>query len=390
MTRATPIGDRWHLMQVVYSLLHGGSERLAYDLAARLDAAQVRSSICALTTGGPLAETLACAGIPYRVLQCPPGRRWRMLVRLHRLFREQQVDIVQTHHVKQLAYSGLGARLAGARLVHVEHDCSSLRAPRARRCLRHLAPLCHRIVVVGEVIRDFLVSDVGLSASQISVIPNGVDLARYRPEPVLSRGMLGLPSSGRLIGHVGRLEIEKDHGTLLGAFAIVAYRCADARLVIVGDGSQRSELQHAAYALGLATRVHFLGLRDDVAELLPHLDVFVLSSRNEGLPFALLEAMACARPVVATSVGEIPRVIQHEVSGLTVSPGDPKTLANALTAVLDNRPLATAMGATARHLVEERYSLTRVISQYEDVYRSLFDPTSAVDPSGKVLVGRPT
>lgn len=381
---------RRHLMQVVYSLLSGGSERLAYELARRLDATQIRSSICALAMGGPMAETLADAGIPFRVLGCAPGRQWLLMPALYRLFREQRVDVVQTHHVKQLVYSGLGARLAGAKLVHVEHDYWSLRAPRARRCLRTLAPLCHRIVVVGEVIRDFLVNDVGLSASRIRVIPNGVDIARYRPHPALTRDMLGLPCDGRLIGQVGRLETEKDHATLLRAFAIVACTCLDARLVIVGDGSQRSELQRAAGALGLAARVHFLGLRSDVADLLPHLDVFVLSSRNEGLPFALLEAMACGRPVVATSVGEIPRIVQQAVTGMTVPPGDPTALANALVAVLGHQSLATAMGGAARHVIEERYSLARVVDQYEELYSSLLTPTASAGRTDEVLAGRPT
>lgn len=390
MTRATPIGDRRHVTQVVYSLLRGGSERLAYELARRLDATTTRSSICALAMGGPMAETLADAGIPFRVLGCAPGRQWFLIPALYRFFREQRVDVVQTHHVKQLVYSGLGARLAGAKLVHVEHDCWSLRAPRAQRCLRALAPLCHRIVVVGDGIRDFLVNNVGLPASQLSVIPNGVDLVRYRPQPTRTREMLGLPTKGRLIGHVGRLEPEKDLDTLLGSFAIVAYAGSDARLVIVGDGSLRSALQRAARALGLSGRVHFLGNRTDVADLLPHLDVFVLSSRNEGLPFSLLEAMACGRPVVATAVGEIPRVIQHEVTGMMVSPGDPKTLANALAGVLNRRPAAASMGCAARHVIEERYSLARVVGQYQELYSSLLTPAASARRTREALAGRPT
>lgn len=389
MPLARPSNQR-HLMQVVYSLLRGGSERLACDLALRLDTARVRSSVCALTMGGPMAETLAGAGIPFHVLGCASGRQWAVIIKLYRLFRKQHVDVVQTHHIKQLLYSGLGARLAGARLVHVEHDCSSLRAPRVQRRLRVLAPLCHRIVAVGDTIRDFLVSEVGLPASQVSVIPNGVDVARYGPQPTMTREMLGLPARGRLIGHVGRLEAEKNQTGLLCAFAIVAYTCPDARLVIVGDGSQRSELQHAAHALGIAGRVHFLGLRNDVADLLPHLDVFVLSSRSEGLPIALLEALACARPVVATTVGEIPRLIQNEVTGVTVPPADPKALANALAGLLSSPHLAAAMGRAARQVIEERYSLTRVIGQYQELYRSLFSPVPSADRTHEALVGRPT
>lgn len=377
--------DQRHLMQVVYSLLRGGSERLACDLALRLDPARVRSSVCALVMGGPMAATLEEARIPFHVLRCAPGRQWRVMAGLYRLFREQHVDVVQTHHVKQLAYSGPGARLAGARLVHVEHDYASLREAKVRRRFRALAPLCHRIVAVGDVIRDFLVNEVGLPASQVSVIPNGVDVTQYRPEPTLTREMLGLPARGRLIGHVGRLEAEKDQATLLCAFAIVAYTCPDARLVIVGDGSQRSELQRAACALGLAARVHFLGLRTDVADLLPHLEVFVLSSRSEGLPIAMLEAMACARPVVATAVGEIPQLIPSEVTGVTVRPADPRALARALGGLFSRRHLAAAMGRAARRLIEEQYSLTRMIRQYEDLYGSLFGPPSPADRAHEAL-----
>lgn len=390
MTRATPIGDRRHVMQVVYSLLCGGSERLACELALRLDPANARSSVCALTTDGPMAEALARAGVPFHVLRCAPGRQWLVMAKLYRLFREQHVDVVQTHHVKQLVYSALAARLSGAKLIHVEHDCWSSRVPRARRYLRALAPFCHRIVAVGESIREVLVKHIGLPASQLTVIPNGVDVTQFRPLPGMARETLGLPAQGRLVGHVGRLEAEKDQAGLLRAFALAAYTCPDATLVIVGDGSQRGELQRAAHALGIAARVRFLGLRSDIADLLPHLDVFVLSSRSEGLPIAVLEAMACARPVVATAVGEIPKLIRSGKTGVTVEAADPKALAGALAELLSRPQEAAVMGRAARQMIEERYSLTRVISQYQELYRSLFNPTSSADRTREVLVGRPT
>lgn len=363
-----------HLMQVVYSLLQGGSERLACDLAIRLDPSWIRSSICALAFGGPLADTLRQAAIPFRIAGCGPGREWRMIPKLYRLFRAERVDLVQTHHIKQLVYSGLGARLAGAKLIHVEHDSWSLRAPRAQRLLRALAPLCYRIVVVGDAIRDFLVREVGLPAAQVSVIPNGVDMTRYRPQPTLTREALGLPARGRLVGHVARLEAEKDQETLLRAFCTVLTSHAAVRLVLVGEGSRRAELQELAGSLGIAERVHFLGPRADVADLLPHLDAFVLSSLHEGLPLAILEAMACARPVVATAVGEIPQVIRHGVTGLTVPLGNPAALAAAISAVLDGPEWAAAMGRSARQLIEERFSLAGAVARYQSLYDALLPP----------------
>lgn len=369
------------LMQVTYSLLPGGSQRLACDLALRLDPSRVRSSICALTEGGPLAEALAEGGVPSYVVGCAPGRQWRVVPRLYRLFRETRADLVQTHHLKQLLYSALGARLAGATLIHVEHEYLSLRQPRARRYLRGMAPLCHHIVAVGEEVRAFLVREVGLPPSKISVITNGVDVERYAPRPRAGREVLGLPPGDRLIGHVARLEAEKDQAGLLHAFRIVLNACPDARLVLVGDGSRRGELHRLAWSLGIAGRVDFLGFRQDVADLLPHLDVFVLSSAGEGLPISMLEAMACERPVVVTALGEIPRVLHDGVTGMMVPPGDPAALARAVTTVLQDPRRARAMGAAARRRVAEAFNLTRVVGQYQALYDALAPDRESRAPS---------
>ena len=364
----------YHLMQVVYSLFHGGSERLACELALRLDPSRVRSSVCALYAGGPLADTLEKAAIRFHIAGRRPGFDWPLIPRLYQLFREEQVDLVQTHHLAQLIYSGVGARLAGARLVHVEHEYFSLKAPRVKRRLRAMGALCHRIVAVGDEIEDFLVRVVGLPPSKVIVIPNGVDVECYRPRPRVAREALGLRPWGRLIGHVARLEAEKDQASLLQAFRTVVDTCPDARLLIVGDGSRRSELQGLAGTLGIAERVDFLGPRKDVEDLLPHLNVFVLSSLNEGLPLAILEAMACARPVVATAIGEIPRVVRDGVTGLTVPPGDSAALARAITVVLERPESAATMGRAARQLVEERFSLTSMVGRYQALYESILAP----------------
>lgn len=358
-------------MQVIYWLRPGGSERLACDLALHLDPARVRASVCALTVDGPLGRELGRAGIPAHIAGRRPGVDWRLIARLYRLFRDQRVDLVQTHHLGQLIYSAIGARLAGAVLVHVEHDHYSLMAPSAKRRLRLLAPLCHRVVVVGDEIRRFLLREVGLRPSKVIVIRNGVDTTRYAPDARADREALGLPPKGRLIGHVARLEAEKDQETLLRAFRIVLGSYADASLLIVGDGSRRGDLQRMAGTLGIAERVAFVGARNDVADLLPHLDVFVLSSLNEGLPLAVLEAMASARAVVATAVGEIPQVVRDGVTGLTVPPGDPAALAAALAAVLERPVWARAMGRAARRLIEERFSLSSTVAQYQALYESL-------------------
>lgn len=364
---------RLRLMQVVHGLGTGGSERVAYELSRGLDPSRVCSSLCALDLDGPLADDLRRAAIPFHVMGRRPGRDWPLIPRLYRLFRQQRVDVVQTHHLTQLLYSAVGARLAGARLVHVEHEYFSLGRQRIRRLLRVLAPLCHRIVAVGDEIKRFLVDEVGLRPANVTVIANGVNVARYAP-----RADAGQSGGRRLIGHVARLEPEKDQGTLLRAFASVLQRWPEARLELLGDGTLRGDLQRVAGSLGIAGQVDFLGWRDDVAERLADLDVFVLSSVNEGLPLALLEAMASARPVVATAVGEVPRVIRDGVTGVTVPPGDARAMAAAITAMLDRPAWAAEMGRAARKLIEDKYSLTRSVEGYAALYESLFGTGSGL------------
>lgn len=358
-------------MQVVLSLAQGGSETLARDLAIGLDAGRWKATICALDEGGPLLTDLERANIPVHITGRRPGFDWRLIFRLSNVFRREGVDLVQTHHLAPLIYGAVAARIAGATLVHVEHDRFSFAPTQARRRLRLLSRLCHRIVVVGDDIRDFLVAEGGLPAEKITVIHNGVAVQRYSAVPSYSRSSLELPETGRLVGHVARLDPAKDQLTLLRAFGRVLTVHRDTHLVIVGDGTSRPDLMGAATALGIAERVIWLGRRPDVRHLLPHFDVFALSSVNEGLPLALLEAMACARPVVATAIGDIPRVVEHGATGLLVPATDAKALAEAIIGLLDRPEHAQALGEAARLVVEARFSLSETVRRYESLYGAL-------------------
>ena len=364
-----------HVMQLTHSLQHGGSEILARDLALRLEPARVRASVCAVDLGGPLEHDLAEASIPVHVAGRRPGVDWPLVFRLYALFRRHRVDVVQTHHLTQLIYGGLAARLAGAALIHVEHEYFTLASTTAQRRLRLLARLSQKVVTVGSAVRDFLVHRAGLPSTKVEVIPNGVDTGRYAPAPRMSRARLGLPLDGRLIGHVARVDPAKDQVTLLRAFRAVARARPDAHLVIVGDGRGRAALETYARELGIAARVAFLGARGDVADLLPHFEVFALSSVKEGLPLVVLEAMSCARPVVATAVGDVPGVVRHAVTGLTVAPGEPARLAEAIVSLLDRPEWSADLGRQGRALVTAEFDLATTVRRYEVLYETVTGAT---------------
>ena len=358
-------------MQVVHSLQRGGSERLACDLARSLDPTAVQSSVCAIDVTGPMADELARAGVPFHVMGREPRLDWRLLPRLHRLFRTTGVDVVQTHHLTQLIYAAIAARLVGASVVHVEHEYFSLASRRRKQLLRVLGLLCHRVVAVGEEIGLFLSQHVGLPASRIVVITNGVDLKRYSPIPRLPRSALALPLTGPLIGHVGRLDPLKDQASLVQAFRMVIDEHPDAHLVLVGEGPVRCQLEQLAAALGIRDRVLLLGSRGDVADLLPHFQVFAMASLAEGLPLSVLEAMASARPVVATGVGDIPGVVQDGITGLLVPARRPQALAAALAGLLAAPERAQALGRAGRVTVELRFAFSSTVQQYQALYESV-------------------
>ena len=360
-----------HVMQVVYALSPGGSEMLAAAIAAAGAAQGLRMSVCALQRGGTLGPRLRAQGVSTHEIERGDGVRPAALARMYRLFRRERVDVVLTHHLGQLLYSAPGARLAGCRLLHVEHEHFTLLPFKARRQLRLAARLAERVVGVSDEVATFLTRDVGLSPAKVSVIENGVDAVRFTPPRGGERALLGVPAGVPVLGTVGRLDPAKDHATLLAAFRRVLETVSDARLVIVGEGETRPEIEALIALYRLRDRVLLLGERLDVAALLPGLDAFVLSSVNEGLPLALLEAMACGRAAVVTDVGAAATVVGHDRAGLVVPPKDPDALANAVTRLLLDRQLAARLGDTGRRLVEERYDLRETVASYLALCRGI-------------------
>jgi glycosyltransferase involved in cell wall biosynthesis len=351
-------------MQVTHSLAIGGSEQLAAAIAEAGARRQIQMSICALNHGGDLEASLRSLGVTTHVIGRRPGLQPALIVGLAKLFRREKVSVVLTHHLGQLLYSAIGARLAGARLVHVEHEFYTLASARAKRLLRIAASLAERIIGVTEEVVRFLLEEVKLPPSRVSLIRNGVDTFRFAPHVGHESEALGIPRGRPIVGTVGRLDAAKDHRSLIAAFRTIVAAVPDAMLVIIGKGPMRLTLERDVERYGLGESVRLLGERFDVPVLLPGLDVFVLSSVNEGLPLALLEAMACARPVVVTDVGAVAGVVDRGRAGVVVAPGDIGGLANAIIGLLRDRVYAAQLGAAGRNIVEQRYDLRSTISSY--------------------------
>jgi glycosyltransferase involved in cell wall biosynthesis len=318
--------------------------------------------------GGPLAAVLTDEGIPFRIFSRNGRFDVGLIYRLAAQLRHDRIQVVHTHHLGQLMYAGIAGRLAGARIVHTEHETYTIDAPRFRLLLRLLSNLTDVVTAVSEPVAMFLKKQVGISSAKIQTIPNGVDISRYRSATALTRSSLGWKDEDVVIGCIARLEPEKGHAILLDAFQQVHARAPHARLLLIGEGSERDALTAKVGTLNLNGSVQFLGVRSDIPALLATSDVVTLASFREGLPMALLEAMAAGKPVVATRVGSIPDVIKDGRSGLLFPSGDTNELAQALHIMVGDAQKRREFGAEGFKSVQSGYSFDRTLELYHQVY----------------------
>ena len=218
-------------------------------------------------------------------------------------------------------------------LLHTEHNTWNRYHPATRALNALTIGRNQRVWAVSDEVARSIRVPVAWTPTPVEVMLHGVDLDTVRHGPVAraaARARLGLGENEFVYGTVGNLAAKKDQGTMLRAFAVVRSMMRDARLVVIGTGPREQELRRLARELGIGDSVRFLGMRDDVPELLPGLDTFVLSSLHEGLSIALVEALAAGIPIVATRVGGIPELVIHGQYGLLVPPADPGALAGAM------------------------------------------------------------
>ncbi len=358
-------------MQVLLNLGKGGMESMAVGLAAGLRARGYQPVLVALDRGGEHEAALREADVPYHVMG---GRRWldpRAHLRLAALFRRLGAAVVHTHHFGSLFHALPATGLAGTpRLVHTEHSFEYLKSRGDYRlALGAMALRCDAFAVVGHSMADYYRDRVGVGADRLRVITNGIDPERYRrpADAAAARERLGL-DSGVLVGTAGRLFPEKDYGVLIRAFHQASAELPALRLAIIGDGPLRGDLEALARSLGIADRVRFLGWREDVAALLPLLDLFVLSSLHEALPLVILEAMASGVPVVSTPVGEIPAVVGGSTGGAFFPVGDVPALAALLGELGRDPQRRERLGSAARERVRAHYGHATMVDRYLEAY----------------------
>ncbi len=316
-----------------------------------------------------------------------PLRDLVAVFRLARLIRAERPQILHTHTAKAGAIGRLAAIVAGKDAPpivvhtfhgHVLHGYFDPFRTRVFRLLeRFLARTSTALIAVSPQVRDDLVSLHVAPAEKFTVVRLGIELdERVAIDEAMraeARRVMGIPPERFAVGWVGRMTGVKRTEDVVRAFAALRARGVDACLCIVGDGPDREQVEHRAHELGVIRDCLFLGYQEDVARFFAVFDAFVLSSVNEGTPVVAIEALAAARPVVATRVGGVPDVVTDGVDGFLVEPGDVEALAERLERLARDPKLRTAMGEAGRTRVLPRYAVARLIDDIDRLYRSLLE-----------------
>jgi glycosyltransferase involved in cell wall biosynthesis len=357
---------------VAGSSIHGVSRLFSWWFP-RFDTSRFEVSLVGLKAQEAASRLLEDQGIS--VTHLGRGRfDPRTLTDLVRLVRERETRVLHVHGYAAADFGRLAARATGAALVLHEHFADPKMPSYQALADRLLAGLTDRAIAVSGSTRDFLVRDRRVPPARVRVIWNGAPLAEFAPvspeQAARTRAALGLPSDALVVGTIGRLNEQKGHRYLLDAAPAVFRRHPQARLLIVGDGDLSEALRQQAEALGIQGRVVFAGHRSDVRELLGAIDVVCLPSLYEGTPLALFEAMAAARPIVASAVDGCAEILADGVTGLLVPPRDPAALAEALIRVLAASDFRSRLGAAAR-LASRDYDIDQTVRRIEALYEEV-------------------
>lgn len=349
----------------------GGAERALVQLATGLDRNCWQPSVICLSGPGALVEPLKQAGIPVDCLGACCAQDVRVLFRLVGRLRRLRPALLQT----SLYHANLLGRVVG-RLVGVPIIVSGIRvAERGSRFRLWVDRVTERLVdahvCVSRDVAEFSVHRGGLSAEKVTVIPNGVDWETYAHASAADLSEFGIPPGCRTVLFVGRLDQQKDPFNLLTAAESLFEKHSQLHVLLVGKGRLRQAIETWVREHGVQSRVHVAGWRADVPALLRAAGCLVLSSRWEGLPNVVLEAMAAGVPVVATQVEGTTALVRPGQTGLLVPPESPEELASAISQILTDSARALSMAREAQEFVKKELTWKEAVSQHEHLYRRL-------------------
>lgn len=350
----------------------GGAETVLFHLASNLDPSRFRSLVL-LSSDDWLKRQLVAQNIKTNLVKSKAWYDFRVPRAMANLIRQENVDLIHSHLPDQNFYSCIAARFTARKIVVTYHGIpglfpkSKLRGAIKLWTVRNVA---NTFVVVSDFLKRTL-EGAGFPAQKIVRIYNGVNMNCFAPRGSgRFRQELGLSGNVKLVGMVANLRESKGYEYFVQAARQVADSIPEARFLAVGEKDEgiAKHLESLVQRLNLSDRFFFLGFRSDVAEILNSLDVFVLSSVSEGLSIATIEAMAAGKPVVVTRSGGPQEIVEDGRTGMLVPPADAQALGSSICELLSNPVLAAMLSRNARSEVENKFSLKKMVNEYESLY----------------------
>ena len=357
------------ILHIIPNFGSGGAERLLVDLLESFDYGRFEMAAVSLypETGMPLEQEIRKKGINVFYLSKHRGPDLKMIPRLWRLFQMYRPDVLHSHRYV-LRYALLPSLKCTAHVrVHTVHNV-------AQKEVDQLGKLIHQVAFRSTLIKPVSISqEVAATVKKLyghtietPIIYNGIPTRKFTASQHRRR------NNGRtILLHIGRFSPQKNHRLLIEVFSMVIKECPNIFLWLVGDGELRPAMEKIVADKGLKNRINFLGLREDVPKLLNNCDIFTLPSNWEGVPLTILEAMASGKPVVATSVGGVPELVENGISGILVRPRDAEVLAHALLRLAKDPSLCQSMGQMAQKKAIARFDIAKTAREYEALYMTL-------------------
>lgn len=302
------------------------------------------------------------------------------MIEAYRLFKKHKFDLVHTHGYRADVLGITLSKLTGTPVISTCHGFISTDAHLRfyNRLDRFILRYADRITAVSDEMKKNLMRN-GIKESRIAMIQNAVEKNSNEELFVQNRQkkrkLLDIQETGIAVGYIGRLSEEKGVKYLLEAHRLLIESAVPAKLLIIGEGPQRKDLEDSVRKAGIEGSVIFAGFKNDIENWLPAMDVFVLPSLTEGTPMSLLEAMALGIPVIASAVGGVPQVINPEKNGILVQPEKPEEIKNAIQVLSRNKTLRNSISKGAQETMESKYDLKKWINKIETEYRQTVNPS---------------
>jgi len=365
--------NKFVLLHIIESLDFGGMENGIINTLNMLDKERYFPVICCLKKSGNFEKRINDKNIPVIAFDKEDGFKPILFLKLVRIMLKYKVDIVHAHGWGTLLYSFIAAKISRVPvIINGEHGAFHLEKKTRRITYRGMIKSCDKVLTVAEALRGWLISELKILPEKILTISNGVDSSKFCVDKKLEdkRRKLGISKDDVVLGSVGRLAPVKNFPLLIRATSVLKEEFPSIKCLIVGNGQCMEEFKSLVRKLNIEKEVIFLGERSDIEDIIPLMDIFYLTPDiGEGMSNAILEAMSCGKPVIATDIGGTKEVVLDNHNGFLIKKGDLEGLLKGTRKLLLNPELKREFGKHSREFVLKHHSMDRMVKMYEGTYK---------------------